>query len=248
MFGPGLRCRTKSSSVGANMRVARPVLVLCTLLLAIPSWGKQPPQGASTPQPASDPQAVAVVQAAITALGGATAIGQAQSWTFQATVRGPMANGNVSYTLGWEATPKRARLTQSLFVPAVIAPVLLDESKNSQFVIWYGGTTTIDSKLVTTILFSVVGVPSFTSQTWWFDTATGLPRRVEFQLPAELGSRKSFPGVIDLSNFEVVSGISYPFQIITILGVKPPQVITIQSVSPSTAPPSTSFDPTSGDI
>src|SRR5713226_8462811 len=83
------------------MRSARFGLLSCLILLTVSAWAQQPAtsQQASPPQPASDPQAVAVVQAAITALGGATAIGQAQTWTFQASVQGPTANGDVTYTM-----------------------------------------------------------------------------------------------------------------------------------------------------
>ena len=86
---------------GGDMRSVRFGLVLFFLLPGVSGWAKQSatsPQTSSI-QAASDPQAVAVVQAAITALGGATAIGQAQSWTFQGSLSGPTANGNVSYTV-----------------------------------------------------------------------------------------------------------------------------------------------------
>jgi len=230
------------------------LLLLGTLGQVNTAYGAQ-----TATQPASDPQAVAVVQAAITALGGATAIGQAQSWTFQATLQGPIANGSVGYTLGWDSgqaasvvqpngTSKTARLTQSLFVPAVIAPVLLNQSQDPQFVMRYGGTTTINSKSVTAISFSVTAAPNFTSQTWWFDGTTGLPTRVQFQLPAEIGSRMSFPGLIDLSDYHTVSGISYPFRIVVLIGGRPPETITLQSVSSSTVAPSAAFDASSGDL
>jgi hypothetical protein len=239
------------------MRFKRFGLPMCVLLLSIPASGKQPSQSASTPQPASDPQAVAVVQAAITALGGATAISQPQSWTFQATLQGSIANSTVSYTLGQDApnryvalpngTKKRMRRAQSLFVPALIGPVLLAESQDSELTLRFAGKATIDSKSVTVICFSVTAFPNVTSQTWWFDDTTGLPRRVEFQLPAEMGSRISFSGLFDLLDYHSVFGISYPFQIITLLGGRPPEFTTIQSVASSGSAPTTYFDALSGD-
>src|SRR6267378_1014678 len=83
------------------MRSVRFAWLFVFPFLAVPCWGKQAPQQASAPQPTSDPQAVAVVQAAINALGGATAIGQAQSWTVQGLLDGPIGNGSRSETISW---------------------------------------------------------------------------------------------------------------------------------------------------
>ncbi len=241
------------------MRSARSVLALSMLVLAIPSWGKQASQSGPTPQPTGDPQAVAVVQAAITAFGGAMAIGQAQGWTFQATLEGSIANGSSNYSMGWDSGPvtqirmkngttKKGLPSQSLLVPAIIGSVLLDESQDPNFTMRYGGTTTIDSKPVSTIVFSVMAMPNFAEQTWWFDSTTSLPVRVEFHLPAEVGSRKSFSGIVDLSDYRSVSGVMHPFRIVMPLGGRPPEIIVLQSVTPTKTAPAPNFDGTSGDL
>jgi hypothetical protein len=239
------------------MRSCKMGVLITFLLLGTPLWAQQ--SSSTATQPASDPQAVAVIQAAITALGGAAAIGHPQGWTFQAAIEGPRGNGSVTYAMGWDGGPvnqiklpngatKKARPAQSLFIPAAIGAVLLTESRDSSFFMKYSGTTTIDSKPVSEVIFSATVVPSFPSQTWWFDSATSLPVRVEFVLPAEIGSRRSVNGLVELTDYRSVSGVMHPFRIIMYSGTQPPQVITLQSVGPSTTAPPLSFDGASGDL
>jgi hypothetical protein len=239
------------------MRFVRSALALCILLLAIPSWGKQASQNASSPQPGSDPQAVAVVQAAITALGGAAAIGQAQSWTFQAQMQGPHANGNVEYLISTDTdTGKRLRrdgkmraapLIHSHFLPALVGAILVKESQDPAFTIQYGGTSAIDSKPVTTIIFNFANGPKFPAQIWTFD-ATNLPVLVDFKAPAEIGARRSFPVVVALSDYRSVSGVLYPFLISSLLPGRPPQVVTVQSLAPATTVVPNEFSGLGGDL
>src|SRR5438309_6392103 len=119
------------------MRVLR--LFPFTLLFCVPMLAQ------STRPATSDPQAVALVQAAITAMGGATAISQLQSWTFQAEAEGRIANGNKTESLTSSAvnagtgipssntkTPYWLR-PRSLFVPALVGPILLAQSENPAF-------------------------------------------------------------------------------------------------------------------
>jgi hypothetical protein len=243
------------------MRFARLGVPFFLLLYCFSAWAQQPApsQQATSTQPAGDPQAVAVIQSAIAALGGTSAIGQPQGWTFQATIEGPIANGSVTYAMGWDGGPvnqivlpngntKRARPAQSLFIPATIGSVLLDESKDSTFLMKYFGTTTINSKPASEVVFSATVTPNFPSQTWWFDVATGVPVRVEFLLPAEVGSRRSFTGTVELADYRSVAGVMHPFLVIMHSGTQPPQIITLHSVVPSTVSPPASFDGASGDL
>jgi hypothetical protein len=78
------------------------------------------------------------------------------------------------------------------------------------------------------------------AQRWYFDNANGLPNRVDFMLPAAIGPMEAFPGTVMLSNYRAVSGVLYPFKIVTFLQrQRATQTITLQSVTPSTAVPST---------
>jgi hypothetical protein len=241
------------------MRSLRSALAVCVLLLAVPSWGKQPPQSPSTTQPASDPQAVAVVQAAITALGGAVTISQVQSWTLQASVQGPTANGEVSYTMStvpdtsWyvvsaNGTTKPAPGIRSLFVPVAVGSVLTTESQDPRFLLKYRTSTSLGSKTVAVIDFYVPGVP-FVAQVWCFDTSSNLPVSINFRLPAELGERISPQGVVNLSGYQTVSGVLYPFLLsVSIEHAHLPEVITIQAVTPSSSVLHGDYNSSAGDV
>lgn len=236
------------------MRTMRSALAVCILLLAIPSWGKQPSQNTSTPQPASDPQAVAVVQAAITALGGATAIGQVQNWTFQAQMEGLHGNGNTSYILSGVISPqqttssvngatKRVKAIRSFFVPAVLGYVLLNELQNQDFPLKFSGQTSLGAESVKVVTFSDPNIPALPAQRWYFDTGTNLPFRIEFIIPAVVGSKISFSGLVEVSNYQTVAGVLYPFNIVTIPDRGQREVLVLQSVSPNASTLSNDFNP-----
>ena len=206
------------------MRFARFGLLIF-LLSGISVWAQQPTssQQATSGQSPSDPQAVAVVRAAITALGGATAISQAQSWKFQAQMRGPHANDAVSYSMSTDVDTGKVvaadgsmradRPTHSHFLPALVAAVLLRESQDPNFTFFYEGAATGNSQATTVIrvMFSS-GSTRFPAQFWCFDS-TNLPTQIDFRLPAEIGARQSFRGIDVLSDYRSVSGVLYPFRI-----------------------------------
>jgi hypothetical protein len=239
------------------MRSAR-VGLLCSFLLFTPSVGAQQTSQAS-PQAASDPQAVAVVQAAITALGGATAISQAQTWTFQARMQGAHANGDVTYVMSTDTdtgkvvaadgTTTPAGPIHSHFVPALVASILFKESQDPNFSFFLGGAGTRDSKSVTVIRVMIsAGGEAFSAQFWSFD-ATNLPVQIDFRLPAEIGARQSFPLTVALSDYRPVSGVLYPFQIVTFWPGKPPEIVTLLSVNATaTAPRPNDFNGPAGDL
>jgi hypothetical protein len=232
--------------------------LLVFLLFSVSVRAQQPAssQQPSSTQQASDPQAVAVVQAAITALGGATAISQAQSWTFQALTQGPHSNGNVDYMISThtdtgkivrpDKTMKVAPLIHSHFVPALVGAILLKESQDADFSMQYGGPSVLESKPVTTVVFAV-GRAQMPAQIWFFD-ASNLPVLIDFRSPAEIGARKSFPLVVGLSNYRLVSGVLYPFEIVTFLPGKPTEVVTIQSVSAAATAPVNEYNGLAGDL
>lgn len=203
---------------------------------------------------ASDPQAVALVQAAITALGGAAAIGQPQSWTFQAQLSGPFGGDVAGHVISTDTdrssilhdgTVAQIPMIQSHFAATLVGPILLSESQSPQLTMRYRGTSTIDGKTVTVITFEV-GPDLVPVQTWAFDSSN-LPVRINFQLPAEIGTRKTVHGTVSLSDYRAVSGVLYPFKGIELSHRGLPEVIAIQSISPSTTAVHTEPDPTAGD-
>jgi len=240
------------------MRSARFGLLLFVLLFNVSIWAQQPAssQQATPAQPTSDPQAIAVVQTAITALGGAAAIGRAQSWTFQAQTQGPHSNGNVDYMISThtdtgklvrtDGTTRPAPRIHSHFVPALVGAILLKESQDPEFSMQYAGISTQDSNPVTTIVFTVdqARIPA---QIWTFDAAN-LPIQIDFRLPAEIGARESFPLLVALSDYQPVSGVLYPFQIVTFLPGKPPEAVTLRSVNANATASPNEFNGPAGDL
>jgi hypothetical protein len=206
---------------------------------------------------------VAVVQAAITAMGGATAINQLQSWTFQAQTEGRIANGTVSEGLAL-AIPKDSSLPagttakapppwarpRSLFVPALVSAILTSQSKDPNFLMKQGGpSTAVPNSTVVSFLVKTKSGGSVLAQRWYFDSTSGLPNRIDFLLPAAVGPIEAFPGIVMLSNYQKVGGISYPFQIVTFLArQRAAETITLQSVTPNTTPLSTAGTPLASNV
>lgn len=54
---------------------------------------------------------------------------------------------------------------------------------------------------------------AYTSQDWYFNPSTGLPLRVEFQIPTDQNSKDSLQASIGFSNFRVISGVLVPLQL-----------------------------------
>jgi hypothetical protein len=225
------------------MHSARFGLLVSILLLNFPVWARQAPQQASAPQPASDPQAVAVVQTAITALGGAAAIGQAQSWTFQAQMQGPIASGDMTETITFAIPPTTGTTVEaprnppsrvqvpSLFLPVILGPILLKDSQDQTLFMRSEGTMTLGPTTATVVTFTTVGRINFVEQKWYFDSGTGLPAMVEFRLPPVVGPTDGFAGIVTLSDFRPVAGIVYPFHLeIRLDGWVRMQEVNVQSV------------------
>lgn len=237
------------------MRSARFGLLLSILLLNIPVWAQHSQTATTSPPAPSDPQAVAVVQAAITALGGKTAIAQAQSWTFQAKMEGPFGQESVSYSMSTDTdtgrvvrangTSKRAPLTRSRFVPTLVGTILVNEFADPEYSVLYGGTSTVDSKAVTVIIFAT-GPSRLPLQIWVFDE-TNLPIRIDFRLPAEVGAKMSDNGVVALSDYRSVSGVLYPFRVVEFARARPPEIITLHSVNSSANTPPNAPNALGGD-
>jgi hypothetical protein len=229
------------------MRVLPALLYI--LLFSVPIFAQT-----TTPAP-GDPRAIVVVQAAIKALGGATAIAEAKSWTFQAQMQGPRANGGVTYSVSTDTdtgrhalrngTTRPAPSIHSHFVPALVGAILAKESQDAEFSIQYRGVSTLDSQPVTVIVFAV---GALAAQIWYFQNSTGFPVEVDFRLPAEIGARSSFPGLVALSDYRSVSGVLYPFRIVSSVAGKPREIVTLQSVAPGAAASPNEFNGPGGDL
>ena len=131
-------------------------------------------------------------------------------------------------------------------MPALVGAILLKESQDPNFSMQYTGASTLDSRPVTVIVFTF-GQSRIPVQIWSFDAAN-LPVQIDFRLPAEIGARESFPIVVALSDYRPVSGVLYPFQIVSFLPGKPPEVVTVQSVAPGATAAPNGFNGPAGDL
>jgi len=175
--------------------------------------------------------------------GGATAIGEIQSWTLEGHLEGSVDNGDRTETIEtWNGdttiilngSPKLLPRhdMMSPFVPALLGVILLKESLDPTYSIRSARVTTAGPKAVTAVTFSIDSAPLKATQTWYFDNTTGLPARIELGFPARIGRIQSFPGIVEISDWRIVSGVLYPFRII----MKVPnwslfEMTTLQSVS-----------------
>jgi hypothetical protein len=66
-------------------------------------------------------------------------------------------------------------------------------------------------------------------------------------LPAAVGSKMSITGVVEVSDYKSVGGVLYPFNIVTRPERGQPELIVLQSVSPSAATLSNDFNGAAGD-
>ncbi len=222
----------------------RVLLLPLVLLFCVPVLAQ------TTPPAQRDPQAVAVLEATITKMGGATAISPLQSWRFEAQAEGRIDNGTINKVLSLSAPqnpgppPGAAAKAhpwarpRSLFVPALVSTILVQELQDPSFSLQQGipDPSIPNSTLVVFSLPTKSG-QSVPAQRWYFDTTTNLPTMIEFALPAKIGLIESFPGVVTLSDYRAIGGVLYPFRIGTSLLRENGggETVTLQIVTPSTA-------------
>jgi len=129
-----------------------------------------------------------------------------------------------------------AHVVRAMFVPALIGSVLLKEFQDPNCSVESQNDTTLGSesvKVVTTTVRSSQMEAMVTPQTWYFDSNSGLPVRVEYRLPGMVGPRLYVASAHDFSNFQNVGGALYPFQIVTSRRGKQSDVVNLQSVIPN---------------
>lgn len=209
-----------------------------------PIWAQTP--GVAAPH--RDPQAVAVVEAAIKALGG-TAISQAKSWAFQSQTEGSLGNGARSEVLAvpaakpaslprGEASPKPPAWARprSLFVPALVGRLLVEQLQGKQFSIELQETPPGAGNIsVVVFSFTITQDRRAPAQIWHFDRGTGLPKWIWFIAPVRIGEMESLAGAsVLLSDYRAVGGVLYPHRMeMDVQRTRQRGIVTFQSVTPS---------------
>ena len=140
--------------------------------------------------------------------------------------------------------PVAPYVVHAMFVPSLVGALLLRESQdpNRSFELL---PQQPDNNAVTIIkTYSVVNQSDrvATEQTWYFDSGTGLPMRIEYRFPHPKNPNQFGTTSVDLSNFKPIENVLYPFQIVmSQLGLKMADV-TVQSISVNTNLPPQDFD------
>jgi hypothetical protein len=127
------------------------------------------------------------------------------------------------------------------------ATILLQESQDSYFEIHFDGSSTLASKPVNVVKFLATSSHAL-AQIWVFDAATSLPARVFFESPAQIGQTKSFRALVDLSDYRAVSGVLYPFSVVTYVEGRLPEILNLQSLAPSAITSPTQMGPATGGV
>lgn len=115
-------------------------------------------------------------------------------------------------------SPLLVRTNLAYHIPVL---VLFQELQSSGYSFIFVGSTALNGKSavhVQTRDDSDATGTLFTLQDWYFDPATGLPLRVEYPIPVSQNPSDSLRASIDFSNFQAVSGIEVPFQLVIVEG------------------------------
>jgi hypothetical protein len=140
-------------------------------------------------------------------------------------------------------------VARAWFVPALVGSVLLKELQDTNYSLEYGGASTIGAEAVVIVKTSSQATfdDSFvTPQTWYLDSATNLPIRVQYRLPDKHHPRRFLVSTIDLGNFQPVSGVMYPFQATESTSGQQTGLITVATIQPNANITAATFDSPAG--
>jgi hypothetical protein len=131
--------------------------------------------------------------------------------------------------------------------PILIAPLLLQELQDPARSCIYHGVTSLAQRaaiVIDTVSPATTGAPAVI-HTWYFDSSTKLPVRLEYRTPVMTSSQITFPGTLDFSSFRGVGGTLYPY-VVVLSQVNRRSVLTVESIDVNPTIPTSDFDPPSG--
>jgi hypothetical protein len=124
-----------------------------------------------------------------------------------------------------------ARASVAPHLPAVI---LLRSLNNPNIAITFVGKTTVSGRAAIVVKLSdesspVLGI--LTTQLWSFDAATGIPLRLDYQLPDNKRTLDLTDAALEFSDFRLISGVAVPFQVATTFDGRPFSTIKLTTVT-----------------
>ena len=153
-------------------------------------------------------------------------------------------HGNPIRAVGGVAEPVAPYVVHAMFVPSLVGALLLTEFQDQNRSFELAPQNAQNSAFTIIKTYSVVNQSDrvATEQTWYFDTGTGLPTRIEYRFPNSKNPTQFGTTSVDLSNFKSIGNVLYPFQIVmSQLGLKMADV-TVQSITVNTNIPASEFD------
>ena len=142
-----------------------------------------------------------------------------------------------------------AHMIRAMFVPPLVGANLLAELQDQNWSIQSGGTALLGSEQTTVINTSSQTNRTdalVTPQTWYFDSSSGLPVRVEYRLPGVTGPKLFLTAATNFAAYQAVVGALYPFQLTNFRQGNQSNVVTLTSISPNASVASSQFDAPGG--
>lgn len=136
--------------------------------------------------------------------------------------------------------------TLPYYIPIVVLARALADSRYS---VRFVGQASVSGRPAAEVSLKVdAGVleNALSEQKWFFDSATGLPLRVEYRLPSTVYELQSIPAVMELSDYRMVGGVTVPFTITSYEDGAAVATATISSVAFNVAVASSDFDLSAG--
>ena len=130
------------------------------------------------------------------------------------------------------------------FVPSLVGAVLLREllDPNRSFELLPPTTGNNAATIVKTYSVASQSDRVATEQTWYFDSGTHLPTRIEYRFPDSKNPNQFGTTSVDLSKYKPIGSVLYPFQIVMSQRGQKMADVTVQSITVNTSIPASEFD------
>jgi hypothetical protein len=135
------------------------------------------------------------------------------------------------------------------FAPALVASLLLSELQGTNYSIQFIGSQSLGSELVTVVDISCQASRMeslVTPQRWYFDIASNLPVRIDYHSPDVKWISRFMHAELFLSDYQAISGVLYPFQIVRWFNGQQSDTLTITSIQTNPNIPASSFSAPGG--
>lgn len=160
------------------------------------------------------------------------------------TVTISTGNGKPFRLANGKSAQSPSYVTRAWFWPTLVASELARELEDPHYAFTSASNTTIGSEsvvVVETVSQATDLDAIVTPQKWYFDPATNLPLRVEYRLPDTLHPDRFQTGAVDLSKYQAVGSVVYPFVSTVSISGREDEVQSVTSIQQNISIPSSEF-------